>query len=103
METSLEQYIQDVLSESHPVIASIIRQEDRRQASTIELIASENFPSDAVNLRRQAALLPSTARATRLFVSPAIKAATTAAVNMWIVWSSIAAICGSEFSRLAIM
>ena len=57
METSLEQYIQDVLSESHPVIASIIRQEDRRQASTIELIASENFPSDAVKLAAASSLV----------------------------------------------
>lgn len=46
----LEEYIQQVLSQTNPVIASMIRQEDRRQHNTVELIASENFPSEAVRL-----------------------------------------------------
>src|SRR5881392_3395415 len=36
------------LSEVDPLVASLIREETRRQADGLELIASENFVSDAV-------------------------------------------------------
>lgn len=50
MTSNLEQYIQGKLKETNPVIASLITAEDKRQRETIELIASENFPSEAVRL-----------------------------------------------------
>ena len=50
MEYSLEELIQLKLKETNPVIASLIAAEDKRQRETIELIASENFPSEAVRL-----------------------------------------------------
>jgi glycine hydroxymethyltransferase len=37
-----------ILSQADPVIADIVRREERRQLGTIELIASENFTSAAV-------------------------------------------------------
>lgn len=50
MTSNLEQYIQEKLKETNPVIASLIASEDKRQRETVELIASENFPSEAVRL-----------------------------------------------------
>lgn len=46
----LEQYIQEKLMATNPMIASMIAREDQRQHDTVELIASENFPSEAVKL-----------------------------------------------------
>ena len=42
--------ITDELSRKHKMVASLIALENARQATSIELIASENFPSDAVRL-----------------------------------------------------
>lgn len=48
---TLNEYINKTLSDSgHKEIAEILAREDKRQAETIELIASENFPSDAVRI-----------------------------------------------------
>ena len=44
----IEDFIQDAVGKKHPIIAELIHKEDVRQYETIELIASENFPSDAV-------------------------------------------------------
>ncbi len=45
---SLEQFIQTKLSATDPEVAAIIAKEDKREETVIELIASENFPSEAV-------------------------------------------------------
>ncbi len=47
---SLEQYIQARLASHDPEVASLIAQEDEREANVVELIASENFPSEAVKM-----------------------------------------------------
>lgn len=45
---NLNDIILDELSENHKTVASLIALENARQSYAIELIASENFPSDAV-------------------------------------------------------
>lgn len=47
---SLEKYIQSRLTECDPEIAALIAREDEREANVVELIASENFPSEAVKM-----------------------------------------------------
>ncbi len=47
---SLEKYIQENLSALDAEVAALIHEEDEREANVIELIASENFPSDAVKM-----------------------------------------------------
>ncbi len=47
---SLEQYIQAKMVDCDPEIAALIHKEDEREANVIELIASENFPSEAVKM-----------------------------------------------------
>lgn len=47
---SLEKYIQANLSALDPEVAALIHEEDEREANVIELIASENFPSEAVKM-----------------------------------------------------
>ena len=46
----IEKFIQETVGKDHPFIAELVAKEDARQAETIELIASENFPSDAVKV-----------------------------------------------------
>lgn len=46
--TPLEKDVTNYLEADHPEIAAMLAAEDVRQHTTIELIASENFPSDAV-------------------------------------------------------
>ncbi len=47
---SLEKYIQEKLSALDAEVAALIHEEDEREANVIELIASENFPSEAVKM-----------------------------------------------------
>lgn len=44
----LNKSILDIISKSSPDVAQLIKAEEERQANTVELIASENFASDAV-------------------------------------------------------
>ncbi|MDD6021489.1 MAG: serine hydroxymethyltransferase [Acutalibacteraceae bacterium] len=48
--TPIDEEINAVLKNEHPYIAKLIEEEGRRQEDTIQLIASENFPSDAVRI-----------------------------------------------------
>ncbi len=49
-ETNLDSIIQEKLQDKDPVIAALIEREDKRGEGVIELIASENFPSEAVRI-----------------------------------------------------
>lgn len=42
--------LNSVLAKTHPYIAKLIEEESVRQRNTVQLIASENFPSDAVKI-----------------------------------------------------
>jgi len=48
MTEPIESMIQNIIAEKHPDIAKFIADEDARQKNNVELIASENFPSEAV-------------------------------------------------------
>ena len=46
--SSLDTTVCDYVVKSSPTIAELILEESQRQSENIELIASENYPSDAV-------------------------------------------------------
>lgn len=48
--TPIDEIMNSVLEKSHPYIAKLIAEEGERQKNTVQLIASENFPSDAVKI-----------------------------------------------------
>ena len=54
---NVESFIIEKLKKASPTIAEYIKQEDERQKENIELIASENFPSEAVKLAMASSLV----------------------------------------------
>lgn len=48
MENSYNDNIYETIKKTSPEVAGLLKREMKRQSETIELIASENFPSDAV-------------------------------------------------------
>lgn len=53
----IDNYIYDTLSITSPVIAQYIKKEQERQQQNIELIASENYPSDAIRIAQASCLV----------------------------------------------
>ena len=48
MNDKYNEYIINTISQQHPNVAALIKQETERQGNVVELIASENFPSESV-------------------------------------------------------
>lgn len=55
--SNLDAYIFNNLIGVSPIVADLINQENKRQDENIELIASENYPSDAVKLAQASCLV----------------------------------------------
>ena len=96
----LEKEINEVLRESgHDYVAQLIQGEEERQAKNIELIASENFPSEAV----KAAAAQNTRKGIPKRGHSEAKDATTADVRMSTFWKSTAYRSGRKYSIPIIM